>query len=1562
MPKASLLRFTAIFGALAWAIGILGYAIAKETPLGHIEGTAISSSTKKPISGVSVILTAARKGESELSFTTKTDAQGRFRFVNIPVGKYDVRVLANIHASRPMEIEIDEGKTKRLNLELVPQPPFLNLYIQQSVWAVGEEPIALLEGSTKGDSVAVSLHKLDNDLLLKEEAHELRTALSRVNDEYDGRHLRIEPYVLATEKKFIRITKRDNEGIYRERIKLGKLDPGIYIADVSADGLLRSHPITVTGIGLVTKDSEDKTLAFAMRLDSGEPVEGVDVSLFDDRELAARGTTDANGLCELSTSSRAGAFQNRFIIAKKGDFAAYVATYHYEGEGGGNLIYIYTDRPVYRSGHTVHYKGVSRQWLEDRYAICQEGPVRVEVRDRRGTLVHSAWRKCDSFGTFNGSFVLPKFAPTGYYTILCQYKGRQHYGSFEVAEYKKPEFSVVVEMPKKRCARGDKIKVKIKAEYYFGAPVAGADAKYTVFRSDYFMPIADDEVFDNGNDFVGDGETVSEGTAKIGPDGRAEIQFVADWESGPGFFGASDQKFTVWVEVTDPSRRTAYGESGIIATQGDVRLGISPEKYISPPNEASRFAITAIDYNGVPQENTDVRVIANFIEWENGRGRYAVVSRKSLKTDARGKAQFSFTPAKPGQYAIWAECRDKKGRTIRAFDYFWAEGFTEIKGYAYPDLTIVLDKKTYNPGENAKALITAGKSGAYILLTVEGKSIFESRVIHLEGKSAIVKIPIRKTYGIAFYVNACYVNQKNISFFSKGARISIEDRKLNISVKPERKKYQPGSHSKWVIKVVDSKGEPVVANLSMGVVDESIYGIREESTESIQDFFYKRQPNNVMTDFSFPRVYLSADKAEKALKAADLIKARLRKKFLDTAFWRADIVTDSNGEAQVAFDLPDNLTTWQATVRGVTLDTQVGETTAKAVVSKNLLVRLEAPRFLIKGDEALITATVHNYLPAPERLKVSIRATKLKVLGPSTRRVIIGPNKVARVEWRAKAERLGTAVLSVSAAGKRESDAMEIEVPVNPPGHKKYSVKSGTASKSKIERINISDKAVPGTATVRIRLSPSIVSEVLGSLGYLATYPYGCTEQTISAFIPDVVLWRTMKKLGLPVQGLMENLPDMVSKGLNRIYDLQSYPGSWGWCAYGPQNQWMTAYAVYALMIAKEAGFPVNEQVLKSGIEALKSSQQYENPTTEESVFAAYVLSLAGAKKQSEEFLQTALKSKLAAKETAFAALALHNLGKTEEARRLAEQLLASARRSGSLMFWQGKANFSAAESTAAALMAAQTVIPGDERIPNIVNGLIAQRQFDRWQSTRDTAFAIYALSMQLSDSSPGQNGYAVSVHFNGVPVKDVFFEKSSVFEPEKLVNIPRNLIKKGANVIEFKIKGGGSLRYAVETTQNVVSSKGKKDSSGSTGIQIKREYRKLSPGYDSSLGSSRLRAASSASYMFRSGNVLVCRLTIISPKEYKYVILEDYLPAGFEAADRGRLESWEWTFWWVDRDVRDDRVSFYIETLPKGKKVIEYEVRAIVPGTYKALAPTVQGMYDPKIAAFGKESKISIK
>ncbi len=185
-----------------------------------------------------------------------------------------------------------------------------------------------------------------------------------------------------------------------------------------------------------------------------------------------------------------------------------------------------------------------------------------------------------------------------------------------------------------------------------------------------------------------------------------------------------------------------------------------------------------------------------------------------------------------------------------------------------------------------------------------------------------------------------------------------------------------------------------------------------------------------------------------------LVQPTVRTKFADTALWVGALTTEKDGTAEVSLDMPENLTTWRIKVWGMGHGTKVGQGQTDVVTRKDLIIRMEAPRFFVQTDEVVLSAIVHNYLKTKKQVKVALElegkclepmetifkagrvdaagnATIEPIIMPprTTQTIFVQPNGEARVDWRVKVLDEGEAVVRMKALTDEESDAMEQKFP-----------------------------------------------------------------------------------------------------------------------------------------------------------------------------------------------------------------------------------------------------------------------------------------------------------------------------------------------------------------------------------------------------------------------------------------------------------------------------------------------------------------------------------------------------
>lgn len=144
--------------------------------------------------------------------------------------------------------------------------------------------------------------------------------------------------------------------------------------------------------------------------------------------------------------------------------------------------------------------------------------------------------------------------------------------------------------------------------------------------------------------------------------------------------------------------------------------------------------------------------------------------------------------------------------------------------------------------------------------------------------------------------------------------------------------------------------------------------------------------------------------------------------------------------------------------------------------------------------------------------------------------------------------------------------------------------------------------------------------------------------------------------------------------------------------------------------------------------------------------------------------------------------------------------------------------------------------------------------------------------------------------------------------------------------------------------------------------IRIVREYLRLLP-KRAGAGIWSLQTEPTRNVL-RQGDRVLVRVTITTPRDLAYVIIEDPFPAGFEVTERGRAEVAidDWRWWWDYTDVRDDRIAIFARRVPAGEHVIEYNVRAQTPRTYNTMPTLLEGMYAPRMRTESSGARVIVR
>jgi uncharacterized protein YfaS (alpha-2-macroglobulin family) len=1386
------------------------------------------------------------------------------------------------------------------------------------------------------------------------------------------------------------------------RLPLELPGAGVYLVEGVSPPHRAYTIVIVSDVGLVTKAAPGQALLFAANRFSGEPIANCQTNLLLDHQLAATATTSTDGVAEAS-------FDNRkpdtvVAVAQCGNDTVVTdpGSYSLHGEARTIVGYIYTDKPIYRPGHTVRIKGVLRWRAHDALIPFDQPQVEVSIADTDDKVLQRQTLKVDAFGAVNTTFTVPAFASLGSYVIKIASGDQTATGAFEVQEYRKPEFEVTVTSPNRFVRQGSTIKATIKARYYFGQPVARGSVTYTLHKSGYYSPLRWSDDQEGGDqEYVSDfaGDEISEQKARLNDQGEATVSIPLPVDDG-----SHDYTLRIEARVTDASGREVSGHGNVIGTFGDFMLSASPDRYMYAAGSSAAVNIRAMDYQGGPKASVPIAVALERRKYSGGYGSepdVTVIARATVQTDAGGRATWQTKlPAESGSYTFHVTA-PSAGRTVEDTASLWVPGpeeRTEEEGEQY--LELVADQKTYAPGQTAKLLVRGADTDATMLVTKEAQTIAWHQVSRVKAGQP-VEVPITDADIGDTWVNIAFIKNDRLYRAEKRVRVPETSRGLQVSITTDQAIAKPREPGVFTIHTADPSGAPVRAQVSLSVVDEAVYAVRPDGTADPVRFFYRREYSRVGTSFSREYAFIGyAGTAEMQMaqykratgrrrpftladfKSGQAERPHVRKEFPDAIFWAADITTDASGTATVRVSYPDALTTWRLTARAVTADTHAGAALQRTTTTKDVILRVITPRFLTEGDTMRLPTVLHNYLPDAKNMTVSVSAKGLTPLDDAAtqpKAATIASGDESRMEWPFKADKVGSATVTGTATTEGDGDAVEQTLPVLPYGLKREvgqagSIAAGTGGAGGGERaldLAIPEKSNPAARTIEVALAPSLAGALFSALDYLADYPYGCTEQTISSFFPNLMVLRALNELQIAPTERLRLLDRMTADGLKRLYDLQHDGGGWGWWPTDQDHPFMTAYAVGALLEAQRANQHVDVWRLQKGVAATaKLYARYPRAVPELKAYMTWTMAQAiaqnvkpDAAEDGAPFDVKAALDDLWSKRATMTAygkslllLAL-DVSKDTRADALARELAGAAQTRGDLSWWTSDNDpllddweDTSVEATAMALKALAPHMASDPLIERAARWLLVNRNGGYyWSSTKQTAFALMGLLEHLRAKHEKPATAVVDVEINGTKVGSHTFTPEEWTQPNPVMLAAPGQV--GANHVKLTVRSGGAIYWTA--TARYYDNRDALEQTGTHRLALSRKYFTLSP--VTQANGKIVYHEEPFSGHAKPGDLLLVRLVAAGSKEWRYLLIEDPLPAGVEAIRDPDIYDLEHRpTWWYGskREYRDSRVVQFQNEFSDGRYEYTYLLKVVTPGSFRAMPAQIAPMYVPDVFA----------
>ncbi|WP_437948993.1 Ig-like domain-containing protein [Sorangium sp. So ce296] len=839
-------------------------------------------------------------------------------------------------------------------------------------------------------------------------------------------------------------------------------------------------------------------------------------------------------------------------------------------------------------------------------------------------------------------------------------------------------------------------------------------------------------------------------------------------------------------------------------------------------------------------------------------------------------------------------------------------------------------------------------------------------------------------------------------------RVNPEAQRLAVRVVPDKVDARPGDPIRVDVDVRDRAGRPARAEVALYAVDEGVLSLTGyETPDPVPVFGAPRslrvatvETREALARVRNPFADLGADKGRAGGGGAQG-GTGVRRDFRQSAYYHPAIVTDAAGKVSASFKLPDSLTTYRVMAVVAAEDDRFGYGESRVTASQPLMARPALPRFLRAGDaiDAGVVVTSKG-LGKPATVEVEVAASGLTLQGAGKRAVELAPGASAEVRFALSAPRAGPATLRFRASGGGASDVVEVTREIRAPMSPEAVALYGDTTTASAEKLGDLSAIRDDTGGLTVSLAPTALVGLGGGVEQLLEYPYGCTEQLTSRMVPLLSLRDLAKAYGI---ALPKDLTAVIGKTVREILSHQRGDGGFGFFAESDRaDLWTTAYALWGLGEAKRHGVAVPADAMERATSFVRArlNEAGDDPLLRATApFILDVLAEIGAPDPGRASRLFDEREKLPLFSKALLAHAMV-LGKSDRAAvdQLVGELEGALRLDGPIaraVHNHGDAYAvlmdSEARTSALVLRALLAARPAHPLAARLAAGLLADRRGGTWRSTQETAWALIALDAYRRAQEKAAPDFEARVFLGQAELFSAPFHGPTTEQVKTSIPAAR-LASAGGAPLAFTVDGRGRLFYEARLRY---ARKQLPTAGLDRGFYIEKSLRALAPeDLAAALGGAPPGAAAGAapaSLAFAGGDLVLGEILVVTPSPRDFVVIDDPLPAGLEAIDARLATSArsldvdaaeaqaddEGADADVDQDdlratgrayepsrfvreVRDDRVLFFVDHMAAGMYRYRYLARATTLGAFVVPPARAEEMYSPEV--FGRTGALAVK
>ncbi len=699
----------------------------------------------------------------------------------------------------------------------------------------------------------------------------------------------------------------------------GPLPTGYYALEWESNevqqGWQRQLKIAVIDRHVTLKLAAEEALVWVTDLRTGQPVTRTAVQLMDEEDvLIAAGTTDMEGLARIPLSRRENLWERMAaVVGEPGSpgfgvaftgWNADVSPWDFDitldpSAAPEHNIALSTDRPIYRPGQRVKFRGILRQDDDMQYTLpAPETQVTVSARDARWTEFYSETLPLSEMGAFDGDIQLPQDAPIGRYALQASLaiseateattedaeaevapvppRQPQWRLDFDVAAYRKPDFEVTVTPEFDEVLQGERVQALVDAAYFFGGPVSEAKLHWTISAEPYAFSADVPGRWQWGyhpGPWV-EPQVIAEGEAQTDANGRflisapADLAPLSEKEESEENGEITSQRWTVEATIVDESGFPVSGRDEIVVHAATYYLGLHPQSWVFQAGDTAEIDVLALDWEAAPVADQEVAVTLARRAWyhvpaerpfEQPTWGYTdtVISTIEVTTDAEGEALAELSPPRSGAYVVIAEATDTQGNPVKAETSIWVSGaeagqWQMAEGRIRP----VADADSYEVGDTAKILLPTpfDESSYQVLMTVERGGILAAQLLTFDEPNPLIELPIEESYVPNVYVSFLAIRGVDENHPTPDVRggyvklaVAPTEKILTVEVVPDKTTAGPGEDVMLTVRTTDAAGQTVDAEVGLAVVDKALLALSASNVPPLLETFYGERPLRVQS-------------------------------------------------------------------------------------------------------------------------------------------------------------------------------------------------------------------------------------------------------------------------------------------------------------------------------------------------------------------------------------------------------------------------------------------------------------------------------------------------------------------------------------------------------------------------------------------------------------------------------------------------------------------------------------------------------------------------------------------